>query len=441
MGREAAQFELQVNKAFNEEDFKDKETEIEGLIEVEHREIQAGEEKMDGEMQTEELVWEVETMAGVWVPPEIAVLPAQTVNLPVFFSADTVTLENLGSESLPQPSTLLKSPLFAPKPDEYIEEIELFEDDIQKILGPAVTSDQLEAIEESLYRRLSAVWQPRAEASVQRGTQDTSGIEPFALTPRETEEKQEQIQRRSRLRARTRGLSSQLASKRLRDSSAGKGESTGAALVRRYLVEGRRLGHTIPKKMLSRLISWAYSELLMRKKERETAASDSLATMLFDLFTHKYGFEKLSERKMKQVVNGCFAYKEDIKIETFARLLGLWDAYSVQSFRWFLKALDYTSKYQYCLDMDGEDTILLPLTRAIECGKALFEGQIKPQLLTDFKLHLESFKIHDPRGFTKSGLLNLDLFLQEILSLCQFEERKSTDFLRLLFIAASVSDI
>jgi hypothetical protein len=91
--------------------------------------------------------------------------------------------------------------------------------------------------------------------------------------------------------------------------------------------------------------------------------------------------------------------------------------------------------------MDGEDTILLPLTRAIECGKGLFEGQIKPQLLTDFKLHLESFKIHDPRGFTKSGLLNLDLFLREILSLSQFEERKSTDFLRLLFIAANVSDI
>lgn len=425
----------------NEEDFKDKETEVEGLIEVEHREIQVGEGQMDREMQTEELVWEVETIAGVWVPPEITVFPAQTANLPAFTSMESVTLEKLGSDAAIQPSTLLKSPLFPPKPDEYIEEIELFEDDIQKILGPAVTSDQLEAIEESLYRRLSAVWQPRAEANAQRGTQDTSGIEPFALTPRETEGKQEQIQHRNRPRARTRAHSSQITSKRHRDSSAGKGESTGAALVRRYLIEGRRLGHTIPKKMLSRLISWAYSELLIRKKDRETAALDSLASMLFDLFTHKYGFEKLSERKMKQVVNGCFVYKDDIKIETFARLLGLWDPYTLQSFRWFLKAFDYTSKYQYCLDMDGEDTILLPLTRAIECGKALFEGQVKPQLLTDFKLHLESCKIHDPRGFTKSGLLNLDLFLREILSLSQLEERKSTDFLRLLFISVNVSDI
>lgn len=429
--REAAEFELQVNKALKDEDFKDKETEVEGLIEVQHREAQAGQDTAEQEVQVERLPWELETLGGVWVSPTVAPQPS---SLPAFFSSDTVTVENLGHEVAPQPSTLLKSPSFGPKPEEYLEEIEHFEDDLQKILGPSVTSEQLEAIEESLYRRLSAVWQPK-EGSAQRGTQDTSGIEPFTLTPRESEDK-EVIQRKARTRSRTRGLS---ITKRPRDGSAMKGESTGTALVRRYLVEGRRLGRTMPKKMLSRLISWVYEEL-MRKKDRDLATS-SLANMLFDLFTHKYGFEKLSERKMKQVVNGCFAYREDIQVETFARLLGLWEGYSAQTFRWFLKALDYTSKYQYCLDVDGEDTVSLPLTRAIECGKALFEGQIRPQLLSDFKLHLESLRILDPRGFTKSGLIDLQLFLREILSLSQFEERKSADFLKLLFTAANVSCI
>lgn len=431
-GREAAQFELQVNKALNEEDFKDKETEVEGLIEVQHRETQAGQDTVEQEVQVER-AWELETLEGVGI---LSIAVPQFSSLPAFISADTVALENLGLEVAPQSATLQKSPSFGPKPEEYLEEIEHFEDDLQKILGPSVTSEQLEAIEESLYKRLSAVWQPKAEGSAQRGTQDTSGIEPFALTPRALEDQEEPIQRKNRVRMRTRGPSIH---KRLREGSVLKGESMGTALLRRYLVEGRRLGRTMPKKMLSRLISWTYEEL-MRRRDRDTATS-SLASLLFDLFTHKYGFEKLSERKMKQVVNGCFAYKEDIKVETFARLLGLWEGYSVHSFRWFLKALDYTSKYHYCLEGDGEDTISLPLTRAIECGKALFEGQIRPQLLSDFKLHLESFRILDPRGFTKTGLIDLQLFLREILSLSQFEERKDVDFLRLLFTAANVSCI
>ena len=422
------EFELKVEEVMKEQDFREKETDVEGLVEVLSQEVQwetqAGEEErkgMEEEVQTETLEMQLQVREMVEIVPT---LQTQTLNIPAFVSMETLTYDHIPPSEPDFPSSsLLKSPLFPTKTDEYFPEIDNFEEDLQKIFGSSLTSEQLEAIEESLYRRLSAVWQIKGENNARRGTQDSSGLEPFHLTPKEIERNEGKSDRKSRKK------SPVMSQKR------GKEGNMGLAIIRRFRVDGRRMGRVIPRKMLVRVMEWTFAELVMRKKE---VGSESLATVLFDLFTQKYGFEQLAERKMRQVAAGCFAYKEDKQVNTFARLLGLWEPFSPHSFHCYLKALDFTSKFQYCIELNGEDQVVIPLPKAFDCLKTLFEPQLPSPSLVEFKQTLENAKITDAKGYSKGNFLDLSLFLQELLQFTHNEEVKNAVLLRTLFTAANV---
>ena len=150
------------------------------------------------------------------------------------------------------------------------------------------------------------------------------------------------------------------------------------------------------KKMVLKMITSLYSERLALSRALESNRSIEFASFIYDFNMKKYGLKKVSEQKFTQLVASCIKHNECLRINIFGRFLGLYQPLDNDSLNLYLDCLDYLDKKNNVgmpiPSNDYDEKVFIPIQRALDCAKYIFESKLSVDEYFAFKFQIESQK-------------------------------------------------
>lgn len=158
-------------------------------------------------------------------------------------------------------------------------------------------------------------------------------------------------------------------------------ESREAGQLIQELLQDNSAAYAMPRKLLLRAITSAYSEL----SSAPEVASD-LASYLFREIVNESGLLAIARRKFAQIVAGCLRHVENCRVRVFGKFLGIFEeSYGVEELRLYIKMLKEISLSYFFLNwgrisgfqvknQDYDEKHFAPIKNAIEFAKAYFSN-------------------------------------------------------------------
>lgn len=170
------------------------------------------------------------------------------------------------------------------------------------------------------------------------------------------------------------------------------------------------------KRMAFRLLSSIYSSF--PSKSRDTL----LVEHLYDEFQQKYSVKSVCEKKLKEFLAALLKFSSCKRSQTFLKLTGISSKlgirpYSSYTIPIYMQSLNFilNSKLGIVIAVDDTaDQIMIPVVRAIECAKEIFEGKLEKNQVTKLVSRLEFNSLKDPKKINMAGLIENELALEII---------------------------
>jgi hypothetical protein len=175
------------------------------------------------------------------------------------------------------------------------------------------------------------------------------------------------------------------------------------------------------KRMAFRLINSIYQSYISKIKQKEPL--QTLINHSYEDLLSKYSLKAVSEKKLVELISSLYKYSDCKRSQMFLRLSGISEkinipGYSQYSLYFYINALNFllNSKLGIVIGLDDTaDKIMIPLVRALECSKELFEGKIDKNNLSKLLNKLETCAIKDPKRINHAGLIENELALEILL--------------------------
>ena len=170
------------------------------------------------------------------------------------------------------------------------------------------------------------------------------------------------------------------------------------------------------KRMSFRLLSSIYSTFPSRPKDT------LLVEHLYDEFHQKYSVKSVCEKKLKEFLAALLKFSSCKRSQTFLKLTGISSKlgtrpYSAYTIPVYMQSLNFilNSKLGIVIAVDDTaDQIMVPVVRAIECAKEVFEGKLEKTQVTKLVSRLEFNSLKDPKKINVAGLIENELALEII---------------------------
>lgn len=199
-----------------------------------------------------------------------------------------------------------------------------------------------------------------------------------------------------------------------------------SALISKVLASNKNKSKIIPSlsvKSLGKIITNAYVTRIISVRENSMLKRVPLYEMLYDDLNQKYGLKKMTDKKMKEIINSSLTYLDkSIKIHNFMKFLGLFEDYTVGDLNHYISAFEYlaiNASGQLEIDDYGVDN-QVHISKALSCAKVYFEEKLPKETWEKLKLDIESLKELDTellKSATKIKLPAEKVNIDKLLSL------------------------
>jgi len=143
---------------------------------------------------------------------------------------------------------------------------------------------------------------------------------------------------------------------------------------------------------------------------------------VYTWFLNNFGFKKLAEQKFIIFVLSVKKYLYIVRINLFARFMGLLDGssnYNLDEFNKYLEAMEYVSKLNLGSPIQNNETDskhFIPFLKGADYVKYFAENKINFEEYTEFRKSVEVIKEADPKGINRNGIIDFDLLMTKVLA-------------------------
>ena len=159
-----------------------------------------------------------------------------------------------------------------------------------------------------------------------------------------------------------------------------------------------------------------------RSKDNAIYKDEEFPKFVYSWFLNNFGFKKLAEQKFIIFVLSVKKYLYIVRINLFARFMGLLDGssnYNLDEFNKYLEAMDYTSKLNLGAPIQNNDSDskhFIPFLKGVDYVKYFAENKMNFEEYTEFRKGIEVIKEADPKGINRNGIIDFDLLMTKVLA-------------------------
>ena len=187
------------------------------------------------------------------------------------------------------------------------------------------------------------------------------------------------------------------------------------------------------KRMVYRTLNLFYQSYISKLKSGEIPLG--LIEHSYEELLQKYSLKTVSDKKMIEFIGSLIKFSSCKRALMFLRLAGLSDklkieGYSSYSVNFYMKALNFmmSSKIGIVIAMDETaDRVMVPVVRATECVKELFEGKLDRLSIGKLVTKLEIAAVKDPKKINQGGLIENELSLELMLEFYEAYQKNVTE--------------
>ena len=200
----------------------------------------------------------------------------------------------------------------------------------------------------------------------------------------------------------------------------------------------------MPLKMVLRQINQIYDERIKWSKESVVVKEEELNNFVYNLYLNNFGFKKIAEQKFIILVLSIKKYLHIVRINLFARFLGLLDGaanYTVDELNKYIECMEFLSTNTLGTTIYNSDTDskhYAPYSRFQEYLKVFCENKIGIEEYLEFKKEFEPLKEVDPKNMNRFGIVDIDIFMTKILAKYRLVCNRTKQFVINAFRAADL---
>lgn len=192
------------------------------------------------------------------------------------------------------------------------------------------------------------------------------------------------------------------------------------------------------KKMAFRLLNSIYSSFINKMKLNEQPSD--LIEHTYNEFLQRYSMKTVCEKKLLEFIASLLNYSSCKRALMYLRLSGISEkltisGYSSEAIGFYMIALNYlmSSKVGIVIAFDETaDKIMIPVVRALECVKELFEGKNDRNSINKIILSIEGAAVKDPKKINQAGLIETELALEIIMDYHDVYQKKIAEGVHLI---------
>lgn len=200
----------------------------------------------------------------------------------------------------------------------------------------------------------------------------------------------------------------------------------------------------MPLKMVLRQINQIYEERIKWSKESVVVKEEELNCFVYNLYLNNFGFKKIAEQKFIILVLSVKKYLHIVRINLFARFLGLLDGatnYTVDEFNKYVECMEFLNTNTLgttIFNADTDSKHYTPYTRFLEYLKFFSENKLGIEEYIEFKKEFEPLKEPDPKNVNRYGIIDIDFFMMKILTKYRLVCNRTKQFVINAFKAADL---
>jgi hypothetical protein len=174
-------------------------------------------------------------------------------------------------------------------------------------------------------------------------------------------------------------------------------------------------------KNVLKLITTLYAERINSTKDNNAQKDEELCSFTYTYFLNNFGFKNIAEQKFIVFVLSVKKYLHIVRINLFARFMGLLEGssnYNVDEFNKYIEGVESifnSTLGSPIINNETDPKHFVPYLRCLEYIKNFSETKMSQQEYSDFKKEFEVLKQPDPKNINRVGIIDIDLFMTKIL--------------------------
>lgn len=159
-----------------------------------------------------------------------------------------------------------------------------------------------------------------------------------------------------------------------------------------------------------------------RSRDNMIDKDEEFPSFVYNWFLNNFGFKKLAEQKFIVFLLSVKKYLYVVRINLFARFMGLLDGssnYNLEELNKYLEAIEYTSKLNLGSPIQNNETDTkhyIAFLKAADYVKYFSETKMPLEEYMEFRRSIEIIKETDPKGINRNGILDFDLMMTKVLA-------------------------
>lgn len=181
----------------------------------------------------------------------------------------------------------------------------------------------------------------------------------------------------------------------------------------------KKFKNFMPIKSVLKHIFTLYND---RLRDNAIYKDEEFPNFVYTWFLNNFGFKKIAEQKFIVFVLSVKKYLYVVRINLFARFMGLLDGISnhnLDEFTKYIEATEYIGKLNLGSPIQNADTDTkhyIPFLKGADYVKYFAETKMGIEEYAEFRKGIESIKEPDPKGINRNGLMDFDLLMTKVLA-------------------------
>lgn len=191
----------------------------------------------------------------------------------------------------------------------------------------------------------------------------------------------------------------------------------------------------MPLKMVLKQINSIYEERVRLSRESTVVKEEELSCFIFNMFLNLFGFKKIAEQKFIVFILSVKKYLHIVRINIFARFLGLIEGpgnFSVDELNKYIECLDFLNTNSLGVNIPFTETDskqYTPYVRFQEYLRTFAEGKLGMEEYIEFKKDFEALKETDPKNVNRLGVIDIDMAMMKILAKFKVTNNRTKQYL------------
>ncbi|CAD8063325.1 unnamed protein product [Paramecium primaurelia] len=179
-----------------------------------------------------------------------------------------------------------------------------------------------------------------------------------------------------------------------------------------------KIKHFMPLKLLLKQITVIYQDRIQQQKDNQAFKDQDMASFVYSYFLQQFGIKKIAEQKFLILIVSVKHYKQIVRINNFAKFLGLFDDcvnYTIDEMKKYLESFDYVTNISTLgvsiADQESEVRYFVPYVRAQQYIGMFADSRMTIEEKEELKKELDLLKELDTKTQNRQPVIDFDQFM------------------------------